>query len=115
MDGGDGRRKSGRHAGHDPQQRLGLCVSWGPVRLEAGLWWDLGDFWRFELERCDPGGQRRGARKCIFYLSLPYPSPSALSDFGVVSLLLLAEVINFKSANQHFRKHLNFVFLVLLL
>lgn len=64
-------------------------------------------------ECCDPGGQRRGARECIFHFSLPYPSLSVLLDCGVVSQL--TEVINFKPVNQHFRKALNFVFLVLLL
>lgn len=55
-----------------------------------------------------PGGQRRGARECIFHLSLPYLSPSSLSVFGAVSLLLLTEVILLKSVIQHFRKELCF-------
>lgn len=55
-------------------------------------------------------GKGRGNVFSTFHCHIHLPR-----HFGVVSLLLLAEVINFKSANQHFSKHLNFVFSVLLL
>lgn len=113
MDGGYSGHESGRHAGCDPQQQQPGCVFLGDLCVRG---WplmgslELSVLWSGVLR--SRRAEERGKGTC-------FPPFTAISiSLGTAGLwccitFLLTEVFGFRSANQHFRKRLNFVFLSL--